>query len=143
MPLPSNARYTVGSRSPQQPHHRREPAGASESTTVHGSLTYVAASNQLQMSRNCSIPALSGLLPLRAGVWNFVEVDYTVHNSAGAWTVRLNDVVIGPTSSLDTRNGGTGVIDNAYIGAQGGNTRGHDDMYVCSGSTSAMPSSPR
>lgn len=140
MPIPANARYTVGfAFTLANLTTDVDLVRLREGTTIHGTLSYVAASNQLQVSRNGSIPALSGLLPLRAGVWNFVELDYAVHDSTGAWEVRLNDVaVIGPTSGLDTRNGGTGVIDNLYVVAQGGNTRAYDDMYFASGTTSFL-----
>lgn len=53
---------------------------------------------------------------ISAGQTNYIELDQTVHDSAGAIQIKINGVSVLNLSSIDTRNGGTGVITNYCLG---------------------------
>jgi hypothetical protein len=66
----------------------------------------------------------------------FIEMKWTIDNSAGAVEVRVNGVaVIGPLTSQDTQNAGTASWNSVKFGA--GNNAGsndYDDFYALDGS---------
>lgn len=139
MNVPANARYTVGfAVALNSITADTDIINLREGGTIHGTLTFVSGGCKLRISRAGSIPADSGLLELRPGIYFFVEVDYTVHDSTGAWEVKVNGTTVISQSGIDTRNGGTGVINNMLLIQNGGNNRTYDDMYFCSGSTSFL-----
>lgn len=84
-----------------------------------------------------STPTVLGTSPyvLQAGQWIYLEVRATVHDTNGAITVRVNGENVLNLSGIDTRNGGTGVIDQIMLGytdAWLGAAKGYwDDLYVC------------
>lgn len=49
--------------------------------------------------------------PLSIGVWSHIEVKVYIHDTLGTVECRVNGVPWISASALDTRNGGTGVID--------------------------------
>jgi len=75
------------------------------------------------------------------GSFYFVELKVNVHDSTGVAVLKINGVIEINVSSIDTRNGGTGIINNVGIGdpatwAHGGNDV-YDDLYVCDTAGSA------
>jgi hypothetical protein len=106
-----------------------------EGATEHGRLFY-NGNGTFTISRAGSIPATSANMGITSGVWYYIEVDYNCHDTTGAWEVRFNGVaIIGPTSGLDTRNGGTaGLVDSINLSELSGGAQHIDDLYIASGS---------
>ena len=134
----SNARYTIG--------FAWRTANASTSQTIfeyreggttHGRLAY-NGNGTFTVSRSGT--TLSGSptanLGIAANTWYYIELDYTVHDTTGAYELRVDEVSVASGSSLDTRNGGTGVIDRVVIQQPNGVANDWDDYYEASGSTS-------
>lgn len=73
-------------------------------------------------------------LPLNG--WVFLEVRVKVHDTLGEVEVRADGAVILSITGIDTRNGGTGVVNRAYfgVGPNGANNSGvayaYDDTYA-------------
>ena len=64
--------------------------------------------------------------------WHYVEVKVTVHDTAGAFEVRVDGVTAISGTDVDTRYGGTTGICN--ILQLRGSACYHDDLYVCDSS---------
>lgn len=64
--------------------------------------------------------------------WRMVEAKVLVDDSAGTVEVWVDDEKVLDLSGQDTRNGGTGVVDNVGVGRQTSTTGslGFDDFYV-------------
>jgi hypothetical protein len=80
---------------------------------------------------------------LQAGVWAFVEIKVTVHNSAGTVDVRINGTTSLSLTSQNTRGGGsTNAWNNIRMGYMSFQSGAHpfylyvEDMYVLDGSGS-------
>lgn len=96
----------------------------------------LTATGLLEVMRNGTVLA-TGTTPISTGVWYYAEIKAVIHDSTGAVTVRLNGVNEITGTSLDTRNGGAGVIDTIHLRNPTSNIVWFDDLYVCdtSGST--------
>jgi hypothetical protein len=107
-----------------------------EAGTEHGRLSFNADAS-LTISRAGSIPATSAPIPgFVDDSFIHVEVGYWCHDTTGAWEVRANGVVvIGPTTGLDTRAGGTaGLLDQVYLDNGGAaNNYDYDDLVIATG----------
>jgi hypothetical protein len=68
--------------------------------------------------------------------WNYVEMKYTLHDTTGEMTVRVNGGEVA-TWTGDTKNGGSkAVLDTImFAPASGNNNQGSDwdDFYICTG----------
>ena len=106
-----------------------------EGGTEHGRLVY-NGNGTFTLSRAGSIPATSASVGITNNVWYYLELAYNIHDSTGSWEFRVNGTAfIGPTSSLDTRNGGTsGVCDQINLSETAGGTQNIDDFYYATGS---------
>jgi hypothetical protein len=74
---------------------------------------------------------------LALSTFYYVEFKVTVHDTTGAFEVRVNSETWVSGSGIDTRNGGAGIIDRARLGGfvnLSYNWRA-DDWYVCDGTT--------
>jgi hypothetical protein len=82
-------------------------------------------------------------IALSQNVYAYIETLLTIHNTAGAVTIRINGTtVLGPLTSQNTRNGSTNTWNEfrlGYFGAGAGRATewNIDDLYVCDGSGSA------
>ena len=108
-----------------------------EGSTTHGRLAY-NGNGTFTVSRSGT--TLSGSptanLGIAANTWYYLELDYTVHDSTGAYEFRVNGTNVASGSGLDTRNGGTGIIDTLAIQQPNATANDWDDYYAASGSTS-------
>lgn len=141
-PVPADPTYTVG-------FHLRflgaggNPTGSGngiffrEGSTSHGIVTF-NANNTITISRGDGtvLATSSPFAPFLVGVWRFLEVSYKVHDSTGSIEVRLDGaVILGPTGSLDTRNGAAvGTVDNVYFSGMASFSWDLDNHYFASGS---------
>ena len=70
-------------------------------------------------------------------IWMYLELKVVVHDSAGSFELRMNGTSIVSASGVDTRNGGTGVINEFMLfdtGGSGANDNDNswmDDLYFC------------
>lgn len=107
-----------------------------EGATIHGRIL-ITSGGAITVSRNGSIPASSSAGIITAGNWYYLEWYYKCDDTTGAWEVKLNgSTIIGPTTGLDTRNGGTGVLDGLRCNAQSSSNLDLDDMYIYWGGSS-------
>jgi len=68
--------------------------------------------------------------------WNYLELNFTISDTVGAVDLHLNGVSVCSATGLDTKNGGTGFVDNgAFVfSSNGGNpTFQYDDIYAVDG----------
>lgn len=77
---------------------------------------------------------------LAAGSFNYIELKATIHNTAGAYELRVNGVaVVGPTTSANTRNTANASANGVLLGWDGNPgtaTVTYDDFYICDGTGS-------
>jgi len=132
--VPANAEYLVGfAWRPANASSAQDLLRFFEGATEHGRFTY-NGNGTFTISRGGNIPATSSAQGVATNGWYFIEVYYKCHDTTGAWEVRFNGVsIIGPTGSLDTRNGGTGVIDAISLRSNVGTRQDFDDVYLASG----------
>lgn len=102
-----------------------------EGSTIHIDFR-LDSSRRPYLTRNGTTLASSSS-PLTVGVWYYLEVKVVVHDSAGSVELRVNGVNVASASSVDTRNGGTGVIDTfGMVFGNSGAFQGmsFDDFYI-------------
>lgn len=80
--------------------------------------------------------ATSAALGLANNIWYYIELDYTCHDSTGAFELRVDGATVASGSGVDTRNGGTAGTPNTVQLVQQGSGYDFDDLYCASGSTS-------
>lgn len=92
----------------------------------------INADGTLYVARGSTGISSSTALALSLGVWYFIELKGTIHDSTGSYELRVNNVTLLSGSGVDTRNGGTGNWTQAILG--GGSSSGTDfyvdDFYV-------------
>jgi hypothetical protein len=98
--------------------------------------------NKLSIRRQGTVLETESSGTLLSNTWHFIEWKFLIHNTAGSWTVRIDDTQVLNGSSTDTQGvtGGSGTIGEqanllAFLGAEG--TGGGvdeefliDDIYV-------------
>lgn len=64
--------------------------------------------------------------------WYYLELKQIVNDTTGSWTFRIDGTTVESDSSVDTRNGGNGIIGSLLIGGTNFTTEGtkFDDMYA-------------
>lgn len=63
--------------------------------------------------------------------WYYIELKQVINDTTGSWTVRVDGVTIASDSSVDTRNGGNGIVGFLEISGVTNNTQTKwDDIYV-------------
>jgi hypothetical protein len=106
-----------------------------EGSTIHVGIVYfpggtigayrqgsVSASNELGTS---TVPVIL------TQNWHYIEVKLTVDNSAGAVQVRVDGVECINVSTVDTQNGGTGIVQSIRFNKDNATDPYLDDIYVC------------
>ena len=115
------------------------PILAFDDQTVPGeqiSVRFNPFTNKLLVSRNGTTLA-TGATVLTLGVAVYIEFKATIHDTAGAYTLRINEAVELTASSINTRgSGANNSADAVRIGFSGaglgsGNVGDFDDFYVC------------
>jgi len=79
-----------------------------------------------------TLPGESGTNVLAAGQWYYIEFRATIGDT-GSYEVRVNGVTVASATGIDTRNGGTGLIDRVQFRGleySGSYYVRYDDIYV-------------
>lgn len=106
-----------------------------EGTTIHLTLDLTTTS-RLRIGRDDlgSAPLATGTTVLSSGVYYYIELKATIHDTTGSYTLRINGVNELTATNIDTRNGLTGVIDLVKLGGTGsgfvGSTQYWDDFVI-------------
>lgn len=101
-----------------------------ESGTEHCSVR-MNTSRYLTFTRNGSVLATS-TNTLSINTWYHIEAKVKIHDSAGTYEVRVDGTPTGwlSGSGVDSRNGGTGVANQFYMGCGGYTSAYVDDLYL-------------
>ncbi len=102
-----------------------------ESSTVHIDIR-IDSTNHLQVTRNGTVLA-TAVGALASNTWYYLQFKVVIHDSTGQYEILVNGSVgtLGVTGTgADTRNGGTGVIDNVNFGNNAGINVDIDDCYI-------------
>lgn len=118
-----------------------------EGTTNH--LTVLCnGSGVLTITRNGTLLATASTV-LVTGTDYAIALDAKIHDTAGALDLYLNDVAetltfaSGSNGSQDTRNGGTGVVDNIRLGSTSTGASGQWSEVVVVNKSGSSPSNQR
>lgn len=105
--------------------------GFAEGSGNHVFLGWDFALNKLGVYRDGTLIGSLGPTVLNIGVWYYLEFRATIHDTTGSAEVRINGTTELTHTNVDTRSGGTGVINTVWIGpgASGGGCH-YDDFYV-------------
>lgn len=85
-----------------------------ESTTLHTDIR-LAADGALRATRNGTSLGISAAGVIAINTWYWIAVKVTVHDSTGVVTVYVNGSSVLSLTSQDTRNGGSGIVDNIQL----------------------------
>lgn len=104
-----------------------------EGTTVHMAL-YVTNTGFLRVKFGGTTLATDTVKQLVTSTWYYIEFKAVIHDSAGSYEVRVDGVTIAAltASGLDTRNGGTGLVDRIKFAGTGVGGFWVDDIYIVS-----------
>lgn len=109
--------------------------GLWEGATIHVQVR-VKADGALEVTRNTTVLGTSSAGVVSAATYFFLELKATIHDTTGAYEVRVNGANVLSGTGADTRNGGTGVITQVNVNSAVANMR-LDDFYICDTSGSA------
>lgn len=102
-------------------------------TTYHLDLRYNSA-GALIVTRNGTVLGTSSAGVITAGAWYYIEFGATIHDSTGAYEVRVSGINVLSASGVDTRNGGTsGTIESVELHTgidNGGFNIQIDDLWI-------------
>jgi len=94
----------------------------------------VCNSGAIRLNRaGTTLPGESVSNVIAPNAWYYVEVRVTIHDTNGSYEVRVNGVTVASGSGLDTRNGGTGLVDRVQFRSLTSTTSYlvyYDDIYV-------------
>jgi hypothetical protein len=111
----------------------RDLLQVADSGTVHMRVN-VDAAGKLNVNRAGTVLG-TGTTVVTSGVWHFVEVKFTIDDTAGVAVLRLNSVEEINLSAVDTRNGATASANQIrFMHHTGGGTdpvSQYDDIYIC------------
>lgn len=113
-----------------------------ESTTVHVDLR-VTPLGQLEVTRSGTLLA-SGTAIIPINVFTYIELKATIHDTTGAVELRVNGATDASASGVDTRNGGTGVLNVISIVRSNPGVTDFwiDDLYVIDDTDSGITGVP-
>lgn len=103
-----------------------------EGSTVHVNLG-LKPSSKLYVTRANTQLGSNGTATISPNQWYYIEVKFTINDSTGVAVVKVNGVTDINLSSQDTRNGGTGVIDQFKLWSVGyvsGTDAYFDDLVI-------------
>jgi len=114
-----------------------------ESGTFHLGVNLLST-GAISVGRNATFSSLGTILGTSAAglwvldTWYHLEFKGTIHDTTGSYEVRLNGVSVLSGSGVDTRNAGTGVWNQFYVGCYpaGADAR-YDNIYCLDQSGSA------
>lgn len=110
-----------------------------EGATIHMSAHMTAAG--LLVIKRGSTPIATATVAVALNSWIYVEVKVVIHDTTGSVVVRFDGVNVPFDASLtgiDTRNGGTGLVDRVVLNGVHGSSPYTmiDDLYICDASGS-------
>ena len=113
------------------------PLRIMEGSTVHLNVACSGASPTVLSVYRAGTLLGAGTISFPENVWVYVEFSYTIDDSSGSYELKINGNTSISGSSVDTRNGGTGVHDTVELKAPwcGGNYVYYDDVYIKSDTT--------
>ena len=110
-----------------------------EGGTIHVAVD-INASGFLVVKRDTTTLATATTHPIVANSWFYIEVKVVIHDTTGSVTVHVDGVeptFSGAVTGIDTRNGGTGVMDRIVMNGSPYSPYGLvDDLYICDDSGS-------
>lgn len=127
--IPSQSTYIVGFALRSSSTSGYTVISFQESSTTHVDVRMVSG-GQLQVTRNGTVLA-TGTTALLTNVYYYIEFKANIHSSTGSYTLKINEVVELTASGVNTRNGGSGIINMVLFGGGGGTTVDIDDVYFC------------
>lgn len=70
---------------------------------------------------------------IQVGVWAFLEIQWTIHDTTGAVTIRVNGIEQLALTNVDTKGvaSGAGEWGSIVIGTEVGVQHDFDDLYIC------------
>lgn len=102
--------------------------GCRESATVHLQMSVSTSTGRIQILRNGTLLASGGLVSLNV---NYAfHILFTINDTTGSIQVWQDDVEIINQSNIDTRNGGSGIVDNFYFTQSGGGNTEFSEIYI-------------
>jgi hypothetical protein len=101
-----------------------------EGATNHVDLTW-EADGTIRAKRNGTLLGSSAGGAFTVGSWYSLQVEVVISDTVGRVTIYLDGVQKLNLTGLDTKNGGTGVVDRIYFSGGSGSIGGrYDDMLV-------------
>ena len=119
-----------------------------EGGSIHVGLIYVNATGEIAVYNNastqfCTSATMSKYAP--PNQWSFIELRVKIHDTTGYVELRINGETAASAVNIDTKNGGTGLIDNFMItgghpaaGFDQGINAYFDDLYVVDSTGTSM-----
>lgn len=105
-----------------------------EGSTVHLLVAASSSSPQvLSVYRGTTLLG-TGTISFPLNTWVYVEFSFTIHDSAGAYELKINEVSSVSATGVDTKNGGTGTVDTIELKSPPA-TAYYDDVYIKSDTT--------
>ena len=97
-------------------------------------MTFVSVTGQLRIARGDMTTTLATSVdaPIPLNVWTFMQMKVVISDTVGEVDVRdANGTVILAVSGVDTKNGGTGFVNQVQIGpGTGGPVASYDDLHI-------------
>lgn len=108
-------------------------------STIHNRLT-VLPSGAFSVERSSTTLATSSVGLVTIGIWYYIEVQYRLHDTLGAITVRLNGATVLTFGPGDTKNAGTKTVyDTIQWITNSTHAIDIDDVYICTAATTPDP----
>jgi hypothetical protein len=130
-PIPATDVVTVGFA------YRMVDAGPSAQTFLNlrnGLIDHLGlvatVGGELRLNRGVTQIDITSGLGLTQNIWYYFEIDATIHNSTGAYEVRLDGATILSDTGVDTQNAGDAVVDNIEFLGNSATDNEFDDIYV-------------
>ena len=137
--LPASSTYIFGSAFLwSQATQDRPIIYLMESGTTHVSL-YLDNSGLFYVKNAAEGVLATASVLVPASQFVYIEFKVLVHSSAGTVELRINGSTVASATGLNTRNGGSGVINGFQLGYGPNTANGHafhgtfDDIYLCTG----------
>lgn len=101
-----------------------------EGATIHVNIGMDSA-GKLKVGRNSVLLGTSSAQVFFANQWVWLQIKVVIHDTTGSVEVRdASGAVIINLTNVDTRNGGTGVVDNCRVGANTNAGYAVDDWHI-------------
>lgn len=102
-----------------------------EGSTLHINVRPKRAAGTFEIYRNTTLVDTSSGSLWSPQTWHYLEIKVVVHDTTGSVVINLDGTEVYDSGSIDTRNGGTGVIDKFQFGCNSGTPTWIDDLYLC------------